>query len=146
MHIPIAASDLTRGLPSEDICRRLRTTFISAFTFSSSSESSSEPFNVLSRRFPSAKTAAALTWQDQMFNISGSRHKKEYTEYEGIIPQVEAPTISILQFLVHLFADQVTEPQGNLPTASQGINKATAKAKVPFVHDSQVADVSGKHL
>jgi hypothetical protein len=69
MHVPIATSDLTRGLPSEDICRRLRTTFISAFTFSSSSESSSEPFNVLSRRFPSAKTAAALTWQDKMFNM-----------------------------------------------------------------------------
>jgi hypothetical protein len=77
----------------------------------------------------------------------GSRQKKECTEYEGIIPQVEAPTISILQFLVHLFADQVTEPQGNLPRVSQGINKATAKAKVLFVHeDSQAADVSGKHL
>jgi len=65
MHIPIATSDRTRGLASEDICRRLRTIFISAFTFSSSSESSSAPFDVVSRRVPSAKTAAALTWQDQ---------------------------------------------------------------------------------
>jgi hypothetical protein len=72
MHIPIATSDLTRGLPSEDTCRRLRTTFISAFTFSSSSESSSTPFNdedPISRRFPSAKTAEALTWTDQIFNM-----------------------------------------------------------------------------
>jgi hypothetical protein len=67
MHIPIATSDLTRGLPSEETCRRLRMTFISALSFSSSSESSSTPFNdvdPISRRFPNAKTAAALTWQD----------------------------------------------------------------------------------
>jgi hypothetical protein len=70
MHIPIATTDLTRGLPSEETCRRLRTTCISAFNFLSSSESSSTPFDdvdPISRRFPSAKTAEALTWQDQIF-------------------------------------------------------------------------------
>jgi hypothetical protein len=73
MHIPVATSDLTRGLPSEENCRRLRTTFISAFTFSSYSESSSTPHNAddpTSKRFPSAKTAEALTWQNQiLFNM-----------------------------------------------------------------------------
>ena len=73
---------------------------------------------------------------------------KEQMKYEGIVPQVVAPIINSLQFLVHLIADQVTEPQENLPKVCQDINKATAKAKVLSVHpeDSQVADVSGKHL
>lgn len=69
-------------------------------------------------------------------------------KYEGIVPQVVSLITNKLQFLVHLIADQVTEPQGNLPRVCQGINKATAKAKVLSVHheDFQVADVSGKHL
>jgi hypothetical protein len=66
MHIPVATSDLTRGLPSDETCRRFRTTFISAFTFSSYWESSSTPLmddDPTSKRFPSAKMAEALTWQ-----------------------------------------------------------------------------------
>ena len=83
MHIPIAISHLTRGLQSEETCRRLRTTFILAFTFSSSSESSSAPFDdvdPISRRFPSAKTAEALTWQDQIFNKYIVKEAKERTD------------------------------------------------------------------
>jgi len=66
MNIPIATSDLTRGLASEDTYRRLQMTLISAFSFSIIIRIINTITDVdpISRRFPSAKTAEAMTGQD----------------------------------------------------------------------------------